>query len=165
MINLSFKNTFLLFQNRSNCKTVLYLRNPPTGHLLPSFNGSRGHAVSHRKTKCVFFKPWGSNLSEFFWIHFKGVRLVLLAPICNRKKANSTIFPLKASLPALDGGVDRLYSKTFSFLVRLSLPLLTQEPPSTLPVLPLRWGGDAPDVDLKASLPDIQLFTLNLACL
>ena len=50
-------------QNRSNCKTVLYLRDPPTGHHSPSSNGYRGHAVSHRKTRCVFFNPWGSNLS------------------------------------------------------------------------------------------------------
>ena len=41
----------------------------------------RGHAVSHRKTRCVFFKPWGSNLSQFFRIQFKGVRLELLALI------------------------------------------------------------------------------------
>ena len=80
-------------QNRSNCKTVLYLRDPPTGHSSPSSSGSRGHAVSHRKTRCVFFKPWGSNLSQFFRIQFKGVRLELLAPICQReKKATSTIF-------------------------------------------------------------------------
>ena len=52
-------------QNRSNGKTVLYLRDPPTGHHLPSSNGYRGHAVSHRKTRCEFFKPWGSNLSIF----------------------------------------------------------------------------------------------------
>ena len=53
-------------QNRSNCKTVLYLRDPPTGHSSPSSNGYCGHAVSHRKTRCVFFKPWESNLSYFF---------------------------------------------------------------------------------------------------
>ena len=101
-------------QNRSNCKTVLYLRDPPTGHRSPSSSGSRGHAVSHRKTRCVFFKPWGSNLSQFFRIQFKGVRLELLAPICKReKKAISDIFLPEASLPALDGGVDRLYTKAF----------------------------------------------------
>ena len=58
-------------QNRSNCKTVLYLRDPLTGHCLLSSSGYRGHAVSHRKTRCVFFKPWGSNLSQFFRIQFK----------------------------------------------------------------------------------------------
>ena len=68
-------------QNRSNCRTVLYLRDPPTGHCSPSSNGYCGHAVSHRKIRCVFFKPWGSNLSQFFRIQFKGVRLELLAPI------------------------------------------------------------------------------------
>ena len=62
-------------QNWSNCRTVLYLRDPPTGHGLPSSNGYRGHAASHRKTRCVPFKPWGSNLPQFFRIQFKGVRL------------------------------------------------------------------------------------------
>ena len=73
-------------QNRSNCKTVLYLRDPPTGHRSPSSNGYRGHVVSYRKTRCVLFKPWGSYLSQFFRIQFKGVRLELLAPICKREK-------------------------------------------------------------------------------
>ena len=50
-------------QNRSNCRTVLYLRDPPTGHHSPSSSGYCGHAVSHRKTRCVLFKPWGSSLS------------------------------------------------------------------------------------------------------
>ena len=111
-------------QNRSNCRTVLYLRDPPTGHRSPSSNGYRGHAVSHRKTRCVFFKPWGSNLSQFFRIQFKGVRLELLAPICKREKKRPAPFFLpEASLPALDGGVDRRYTKSFSFLVGLSLSL------------------------------------------
>ena len=35
-------------QNRSNCKTVLYLRDPLTGHRLPSSSGYHCHAVSHR---------------------------------------------------------------------------------------------------------------------
>ena len=36
---------------------------------------------------------------------------------------------------------------------------------SSLLVLPPRWGGDVPGVDLIASLLDVQLFTFNLACL
>ena len=32
-------------QNQSNCKTVLYLRDPPTGHCLPSSNGYCGLTV------------------------------------------------------------------------------------------------------------------------
>ena len=73
-------------QNWSNCKTVLYLRDPPTGHRSLFSNGYRDHAQSHRKTRCVFFKPWGSNLSQFSRIQFKGVRLELLVPICEREK-------------------------------------------------------------------------------
>ena len=75
------------------------------------------------------------------------------------------IFLLEASLPALDGGVDRLYTKSFSFLVGLSLSLTNAGVVSTLLVPPLRWGGDVPGVDLIASLPDVQLFTFNFACL
>ena len=52
-------------QNWSNCRTVLYLRDPLTGHCSPSSNGYCGHAASHRKNRCVSSKPWGSNLSVF----------------------------------------------------------------------------------------------------
>ena len=38
----------------------------------------------------------------------------------------STIFLLEASLPALDEGVDRLYTKAFFFLVRLSRSLTVE---------------------------------------
>ena len=72
-------------QNRSNCKTVLYLRDPPTDHRSLSSSGYCDHSLSHRKTKCVFFKLWGSNLSQFFSIQFKGVRLELLVPMCKRE--------------------------------------------------------------------------------
>ena len=140
-------------QNWSNCKTVFYLRDPPTGHRLPSSSGHHGHAVSHRKTRCVFFKPWGSNLSQFFRIQFKGVRVELSAPICEReKKATSALFLPEASFPALDGGVDRLYTKAFLPWSDLVCPLPTQVTYSSLPVLPPRQGGDVPGVDLMASL-------------
>ena len=89
----------------------------------------------------------------------------MLAPICKRKKATSAIFLPEASLPALDGGVDRLYNKSFSFLVGLSLSLTDTGAISALSVLPPRRDGDVPGVDLIASLPDVQLFTFNLACL
>ena len=79
-------------QNRSNYKTVLYLRDPPTGHRSPSSSGYRGHAVSHRKTRCVFFKPWVLNLFQFSRIQFKGVRLELLAPICKREEKQPVPF-------------------------------------------------------------------------
>ena len=78
-------------QNWSSCRTVLYLRDPPTGHRSPSSNGYCGHAASH-KTRCVSFKPWGSNLSQIFRIQFKGVRLELLAPIWKREKKQPAPF-------------------------------------------------------------------------
>ena len=79
-------------QNQSICKTVLYLREPPTGHCLLSSSGFRRHAVSHRKARCVFFKPWGSNLSQFFSVQFKGVRLEWITPTCKREKKRPAPF-------------------------------------------------------------------------
>ena len=71
------------------------------------------------------------------------------------------IFLPEASLPALDGGVDRLYTQSFFFLVGRSLSLTDAGAISTLPVLPLRWGGDVPGVDLMASLAVVQLLTIK----
>ena len=113
-------------QNPSNCKMVLKLRDPPTGHHSPSSNGYMA-MVSHRKIRHVFFKPWGSNISQFFTIQFKGARLELLAPICKRgKKAIGTIFLPEASFPALDGGIDRLYTEAFLPCSNLVCPLPVQ---------------------------------------
>ena len=61
--------------------------------------------------------------------------------------------------------MDRIYTKSFSFLVGLSLSVTNAGAVLTLSVLPLRRGGDVPGVDLIASLSDVQLFTFNLACL
>ena len=83
--------------------------------------------------------------------------LELLAPIGKREKSGIHIhgfFSLKVSLPALDGGVDRLSTEVFLPWLDLFCPLLMQEPDSSLLVLPLRWGGDAPGVDLMASQID-----------
>ena len=63
------------------------------------------------------------------------MRLELLAPIYKReKKATITIFLLEMSLSALDGGVDRLYTKAFLPWLDLVCPLLTDTilvPPSS----------------------------------
>ena len=56
----------------------------------------------------------GDQIYPFLRIQFKGLRLELLAPICKReRKATNTIFLPEVSLPALDGGVDRLYAEAF----------------------------------------------------
>ena len=74
----------------------------------------------------------------------------------------SAIFLSEVSLPALDGGVDRLYTKAFLLWSNLVSPLLTQVTYSSLPVLPPRWGiPDAPGVDLMASLAVVQLLTIK----
>ena len=55
-------------------------------------------------------------MSQFFNIHFEEVVLELLAPICKREKSGiyrCGFFPPEASLPTLDGGVDKLYIKAF----------------------------------------------------
>ena len=73
----------------------------------------------------------------------------------------STLFLPEESLPALIGGVDRLYTKAFLSWSDLVCPLPMQATYSSLAVLPPRWGGDAPRVDLIASLTDVQLLTIK----
>ena len=76
---------------------------------------------------CVFFKLWGSNLSQFFQIHFKGVRLELLGPIFKKETGPAPSFYC-STFPALVGGVDRLYTKAFLSWSDLVCPLLMQVP-------------------------------------
>ena len=64
-------------------------------------------------------------------------------------------FPSEVTVPALDGGVDRLSNKAFLPWSDLVCPLPMQAPYSSLPALQLRWGGDAPGTDLMA--PHIDL--------
>ena len=75
----------------------------------------------------------------------------------------STLFLPVASLPALDEGVDRVYTKAFlswlDFTDTGDIPM--QVTYSSLPVLPPRWGGDAPGVNLMESLTDVQLLTIK----
>ena len=73
----------------------------------------------------------------------------------------SAIFLPEATLPTLDGGVYRLYTKAFLSWSDLVCPLPTQATYMSLLVLPLRGGGDAPGVDLMASLTDVQLLTIK----
>ena len=73
----------------------------------------------------------------------------------------SAIFLLEMSLPDLDGGVNRLYKKAFLPWSDLVCPLSMQATYSSLPVLPTRRGGNAPGVDLMASLTAIQLLTIK----
>ena len=117
-----------------------------------------GHADLQKKVRHVFFKLWGSNLSQFFRTQFKGVSLELWVPcICKREKSGDQhlcFLPSEASLPALDGGVDRLSTQAFLPWPDLVCPLLTQAPYSSLLVRPLRCSGDAPGVDLLASQID-----------
>ena len=91
----------------------------------------------------------------------------MLAPVCKRErerereKETSTLFLQEASLLALDRGVDRLYTKPFLPWSDLVGRLPAQATYSSLPVLPWTWGGDAPGVDLMASLTAVQLLTIK----
>ena len=53
------------------------------------------------------------------------------------------------------------YTKAFLSWSDLVCPLPMQATYSSLAVLPPRWGGDAPRVDLIASLTDVQLLTIK----
>ena len=144
-------------QNQSNCKTVIWLK-PFNRSTFPIFQRILCPiSITEEDETCVF-KLWGSNLSQFFKIKFKEVVLELLAPICKREKSgihSCGFFPPEASLPRLDGGVDRLSTEDFLPLLDLVCRLPTQVPCSSLPILPLRWGGDAPRLDLMASQVDL----------
>ena len=98
-------------------------------------------------------------------MQFKVVKLEFLAPICKReekkKKATSAFFLPEAFLPAVDGVIDRLYTKAFLSWSDLVGPLPTQVTYLSLPVLPLRWSGDAPGIDMMVSLSDVQLLTIK----
>ena len=65
------------------------------------------------------------------------------------------------SSPALDGGVDRLYTEAFLLRLDSVCPLLMQAPYSSRLVLPLRWGREAPGVDLMTSHTDVQFLTIK----
>ena len=65
------------------------------------------------------------------------------------------------SLPVLDEGVDRLYTEAFLPWLDLICALPTQVPYPSLPLLSARRGGDAPGVDLMASVTDVQLLTIK----
>ena len=71
----------------------------------------------------------------------------------------SALFLLEVSLPALDGGVDRLSSKAFLPWSDLVCPLPMQARYSSLLALPPKWGEDAPGIDLMASQIDFQFLT------
>ena len=121
--------------------------------------------MSHRKIRYVFFKLWGSNLSQFFRIQFKGVRLGFLAPICNRGEKKSDKCHLSTGgVPSYSRwGCRQTLHRSFPSLVGLSLSLIDAGAILiSLQVLPLRWGGDAPRANLMESQTDVQFLTLKI---
>ena len=108
-----------------------------------------------------FLNSGGQTCPPFFKtknIHYKGVVLELLAPICKREKKHihsCGFFPPEVSLSTLGGGVDRLSTEAFLPWSGLVCPLWTQGPYSSPLVLPQMWGGDAPRIDLMASQIDL----------
>ena len=86
---------------------------------------------------------------------------VVRSHIEERKEATSIIFLPEASLPALDGGVDRLHTKAFLPWLELVCSLLMQMPYLSLPALPLSQGGDTSGVDLMTAQTIVQLLTIK----
>ena len=128
-------------QLKKKKKKVLLLRDPLTGQCSLSSKGPPGHSVS-QKIRHVFLNSGDQSCpSLFVKIHFKGVILELLAPICKREKRSihsHGFFLPEASLPALDGGVDRPSTEAFLPWLDLVCPLPTQASYSSLLILPLR---------------------------
>ena len=133
------------------------MRNPSNCQYSPSSKGYCRHSVSQKISR-VFLKFWGSNWSQIFKKYIlKEWFWNCLCPSVREKSGihSHNFFPPEASLPALVGGVDRFSTEAFLPWSDLICPLLMQAPYSSLPVLPLRWGGDAPGVDLMSSQSDL----------
>ena len=128
------------------------MRNPSNCQHSPSSKGYCRHSVS-QKISHVFLKFWRSNWSQIFKKYIlKEWFWNCLCPFVREKSGihSHNFFPPEASLPALVGGVDRFSTEAFLPWSDLICPLLMQAPYWSLPVLPLRWGGDAPGVDLMS---------------
>ena len=119
-------------------KIVLLLRDPLTRQYSLSSKGHHGHSVS-QKIRHVFLNSGDQSCpSLFVKIHFKGSILELLAPICKTEKRSIQshgFFPPEASLPALDGGVDRPSTEAFLPWLELVCPLTMQASYSSLLIL------------------------------
>ena len=141
--------TSLVFYRTNLIVKQLYLRDPPTGHRSPPSSGYLGHAVSHRKTGCVFFKLWGSNLSQFFRIQFKGVRLQLLAPICKTEKSEQRHLSTGGVSPCSRWGCRQILHQSFPSLVGLCLSLtdavISLVPPGSTTKTGWRYTSSRPD--------------------
>ena len=71
-------------------------------------------------------------------------------------------FLLEASLSALDGGGETGVPPKLPSLARVNLSLVNVGVSLlSLLVLPPRWGGDAPGVDLMASQIGVQFLTIK----
>ena len=95
-------------QNWSNCKTIIIETLQP---MFPCSKGYCGHSVSQKKIRHVFLNSGNQTCPRFFKIHFNGMVLKWLAPICKRGKSgihSCGFFLPEAFLSALDGGVDRI---------------------------------------------------------
>ena len=142
-------------QNWSSCKTIIIeILQQVSVPCLPKDTVAIQY---HRRSGMSIFKFWGSNLSQIFKMHFKGVVLELLVSNCKTEKRGiqSHGFPPESSFPALDGCVDRLSTEAFLPWLDLVCPLLMQVSYSSLLVLPPRRGGDAPGIDLMTSQTDL----------
>ena len=111
-----FYKTGLILKHFYNSETLqpVTVCHPPTDTVAMQYHIGRPG---------VFFKPWGSNLSQFFRIQFKGVRLQLLAPICRREKSNKRHLSTVGIPPCSREGCRQTLHQSFPSMVGLSLSL------------------------------------------
>ena len=112
-------------QNWSSCKTVIIeiLQQVSVPHFPKN---TVPISVSQKTIRHVFLNSEDQTcLSLFFKIHFKGVVLELLAPICKRKKQHPQPWLLSTGdvPPCYRCGCRQTFHQSFPSLVRLSLSL------------------------------------------
>ena len=71
-----------------------YNWDPSTNQCSPCSKGYCGHSVSQKTIRHVFLKSGDQTCPSFLKIHFKGVVLNWLAPICKRKKQDPQLWLL-----------------------------------------------------------------------
>ena len=138
-------------QNWSNCKTVLQLR--PFNKLAFSIFQMIlwPFGITEEDQVCLL-KFGGSNLSQLLKIHFKGVILELLAPICKIEKSgihSCNFFPTGSVPSCSRWGCTLTLHQSFPSLVRLSLSLTDAStvlvPPSSTAEVGWRRARGRPD--------------------
>ena len=112
------------------CRTGLIVKqyynwDPSTSQCSLSSKGYHGHSVSQKKIRHVFLNSGDQTCPSFLKIHFKGVILNWLAPICKRKKQDPQLWLLSTGgiPPCSRWGCRQTFHQSFPSLVGPSLSL------------------------------------------